>query len=157
VWLFFLIIKAPDGSREEFSWLQLVGFVPIVIGVLVYNEVLELKFLGLDKNLKRNLKKIEMQLPQEERNFINYQEKLIMNELNNDESLDSNGSPKNLGNIEKNKTDGTTEYAPFTISLQNEKNTPEQIQSVKPDAEKHEQVFQSKSEINDKEDTNKKD
>jgi hypothetical protein len=52
IWVFELCIE-----WQKFSWLQLSGFVVMVAGNFIYNEILEIKFFGLHKNLKKNLKK----------------------------------------------------------------------------------------------------
>ena len=44
IWIFFLIV-AFDGKREEFKTLQLFGFIFLVFGTLVFNEILILPFL----------------------------------------------------------------------------------------------------------------
>ena len=51
IWIFFLIVKF-NGKREDFSVLQLFGFIFLVFGTLVFNEILVLPFLGFDKNTK---------------------------------------------------------------------------------------------------------
>lgn len=49
IWIFFLTIPfVPESTKEKFIWLQLVGFVILVLGTVIYNEVLVLPFLGLD-------------------------------------------------------------------------------------------------------------
>ena len=35
--------------------IQLVGFVCLLLGNFIYNEVIEIKFMGFNKNLKRYL------------------------------------------------------------------------------------------------------
>ena len=50
VWAFFLIpwpIR-PEGSEESFHPLQFAGFVLLIIGTVVYNEIVEIKFMNLD-------------------------------------------------------------------------------------------------------------
>lgn len=48
IWLFFLIV--PTSSKETFSWVQLGGFVLLVIGTLLYNEIVVLPVLGFNQN-----------------------------------------------------------------------------------------------------------
>jgi hypothetical protein len=45
--VFFLIV-ALDGKREQFYWLQLFGFVFLVIGTLVFNEIIIVPYFGFD-------------------------------------------------------------------------------------------------------------
>lgn len=46
-----------NGKREDFSVLQLFGFIFLVFGTLVYNEILVLPFLGFDHYTKAALKR----------------------------------------------------------------------------------------------------
>jgi hypothetical protein len=55
VWIFFLTIPTP--IEEKFSWIQLVGFVFLVLGTLIYNEVLVLPFWGFNLNTKEEKEK----------------------------------------------------------------------------------------------------
>ena len=60
VWIFFLTMPfVPEETKETFSWLQLLGFVVLVIGGLIYNEILVLPFLGFADNTKEAIKKRE--------------------------------------------------------------------------------------------------
>jgi drug/metabolite transporter (DMT)-like permease len=55
IWLFFLFIHPVDGTEEKFHPLQLVGFLFVVFGALVYNEILVLPFMGLDYYTRDNI------------------------------------------------------------------------------------------------------
>lgn len=55
VWLFFLLL--PVRGREKFSFLQLGGFVVIIMGVILYNEILELPILGFNMYTKSALER----------------------------------------------------------------------------------------------------
>ena len=46
IWIFFLIYKG-DG-HEDFIWLQLIGFIVLIFGTLIYNEILVLPCGGFD-------------------------------------------------------------------------------------------------------------
>ena len=59
VWGFFLMPFIDECYRESFNWLQLLGFVLLVFGTVIYNEVLVLPFLGFDQYTKSALKKRE--------------------------------------------------------------------------------------------------
>ena len=50
IWFFFLIYQG--AGHEKFEWLQLLGFIVLVTGTLVYNEIIVLPFWGLDQNTK---------------------------------------------------------------------------------------------------------
>ena len=57
VWVFFMFYpvpqkEGPDRPSEKFSVLQLGGYVVLVVGVLVYNEILVVPFFKFDKNTK---------------------------------------------------------------------------------------------------------
>ncbi len=48
VWAFFLGYRGP--GHETFKPLQLVGFLVLVSGIILYNEIIVLPFLGFNKN-----------------------------------------------------------------------------------------------------------
>jgi drug/metabolite transporter (DMT)-like permease len=55
IWVFFLAYQG-DG-HETFKWLELFGFIILVFGTLVYNEVVVLPFLGFNLYTKEALAK----------------------------------------------------------------------------------------------------
>ena len=57
VWLFFLLIPVED--QEKFHFLQLVGFILVVVANIIYSEILEIPFFELNKYTKKNLEKME--------------------------------------------------------------------------------------------------
>ena len=60
VWTFFLVMPfVPEDTKETFSWLQLLGFLILILGGLIYNEILVLKFWGFADNTKAAIKKRE--------------------------------------------------------------------------------------------------
>ena len=60
VWTFFLVMPfVPEDTKETFSWLQLVGFLILILGGLIYNEILVIKFWGFADNTKAAIKKRE--------------------------------------------------------------------------------------------------
>ena len=61
IWIFFLAFKIPGVKQETFSWLQLFGFILLVIGTLVYNEIIVIHKWGFDKNTKAALAKKQSQ------------------------------------------------------------------------------------------------
>ena len=72
VWTFFLLMPfVPEDTKETFSWLQLLGFLILILGGLIYNEILVIKFWGFADNTKASIKK-----RQEE-------EKLLENKVDN--------------------------------------------------------------------------
>ena len=51
----------PEDTKETFSWLQLLGFLVLILGGLIYNEILVLPFWGFATNTKAAIKKREEQ------------------------------------------------------------------------------------------------
>ena len=48
-------LQLKDGSTqtlENFSWMQLAGFIVLAFGVLLFNEMLVLPILGFNRNTK---------------------------------------------------------------------------------------------------------
>ena len=76
VWGFFLTMPfVPDDTKETFSWLQLLGFIILVIGGLIYNEILVVPFWGFADNTKEAIKKREkLENEIEEKTKENYKE-----------------------------------------------------------------------------------
>lgn len=63
IWLFFLIFSI-YGKREDFYWLQLVGFLFLIVGTLVFNEIVVVPYLGFNLYTKQALAlkaKLDMQ------------------------------------------------------------------------------------------------
>jgi hypothetical protein len=58
IWVFFLIVEI-NGKREKFHVLQLVGFILLSIGTLVFNEIVVVPILGFDRYTKEALAKQE--------------------------------------------------------------------------------------------------
>ena len=60
VWTFFLVMPfVPEKTKETFSWLQLIGFLILILGGVIYNEILVIKFWGFADNTKAAIKKRE--------------------------------------------------------------------------------------------------
>ena len=58
IWVFFLTMPfVPEDTKETFSWLQLLGFSILILGGLIYNEILVLPCCGFGDNTKEKLKK----------------------------------------------------------------------------------------------------
>ncbi|CAI2371278.1 unnamed protein product [Moneuplotes crassus] len=53
VWLFFLIYRG--GGHETFHVLQLIGFVLLCAGIILFNEIIIIPVLGFNKNTKARL------------------------------------------------------------------------------------------------------
>ncbi|CAI2369633.1 unnamed protein product [Moneuplotes crassus] len=56
IWLFFMIVPLIFNLRvrESFHYLELIGFIVIIAGVILYNEIVTIPYLGLDRNCKKN-------------------------------------------------------------------------------------------------------
>jgi hypothetical protein len=52
VWSFFLLPIVDAKNQEQFMWLQLIGFLFLILGTIIYNEILILPFWGLDKEIQ---------------------------------------------------------------------------------------------------------
>ena len=68
IWLFFIFFKEVEGTQEEFHYLQLIGYIFIVIGTIIYNEILVIPFCDLDYNtiIKREEREIKKEEEEEE-------------------------------------------------------------------------------------------
>lgn len=58
IWIFFLTVPV-KGAEEKFKWLQLLGFILLVIGTLVYNEIVVIPLLGFDQWTKAAIQRRE--------------------------------------------------------------------------------------------------
>ena len=54
IWAYFVI--SPGPGHEKFIWLELVGFLILILGTFVFNEVLVIPFLGFNRYTQKNLK-----------------------------------------------------------------------------------------------------
>merc|ERR1712032_454380 len=48
VWMFFLLPIVEQEYREKFQWLELLGFVFLICGTIIYNEIMVVPYCGLD-------------------------------------------------------------------------------------------------------------
>mmetsp|Transcript_32668 Transcript_32668/g.31881 ORF Transcript_32668/g.31881 Transcript_32668/m.31881 type:complete len:118 (-) Transcript_32668:205-558(-) len=60
VWLVFLLMPIP--FKEYFHWLELVGFILLVLGTLVYNEILIVPFCGFNRNTKEAIARRQLEV-----------------------------------------------------------------------------------------------
>lgn len=58
IWVFFLIY--PGVGHETFQILQLIGFIILVCGTLIYNEIVIVPWWGFDYNTKAQRAKREL-------------------------------------------------------------------------------------------------
>jgi len=52
VWMFFLLPIVDPENQEKFMWLELIGFVFLILGTIIYNEILIVPYFGMDKFVK---------------------------------------------------------------------------------------------------------
>ena len=57
IWVFFLTMPfVPEDTKETFSWLQLLGFSILILGGVIYNEILVIPYFGFGDNTKEKIK-----------------------------------------------------------------------------------------------------
>ncbi|MCQ2821459.1 MAG: hypothetical protein MJ252_29725 [archaeon] len=59
IWIFFLTAPVPKEVEEKWSWIQLCGFILLIIGTIIYNEIVEIPCGGFNENTKRAIKERE--------------------------------------------------------------------------------------------------
>jgi drug/metabolite transporter (DMT)-like permease len=57
IWIFFMAVPVYGKQLEHFKVLQLFGFILLVFGTLVFNEILILPFMGFDQFTRTALEK----------------------------------------------------------------------------------------------------
>ena len=57
IWIFFMVVPVYGAYFETFKIMQLFGFLLLVFGTLVFNEILILPFLGFDQYTSNALDK----------------------------------------------------------------------------------------------------
>ena len=56
IWAISLFLTKKDGSKwETFQIMQLLGFLILVLGNFVFNEIIIVKLCGMDKYVQENL------------------------------------------------------------------------------------------------------
>ena len=61
IWVFFLVMPfVPKDTEEKFSFLQLIGFIILVLGGTIYNEILVIPFCNFDYYTKEQIKRREL-------------------------------------------------------------------------------------------------
>ena len=105
IWLFFLIFNPVEGTHETFHVLQFIGFIFLVIGTLIYNEILVIPYYGLDYYTRDNIAKRE----REKDNGGNEEPKLLPSEeekndkINEQKENDEQHEKNERGEINKNE------------------------------------------------------
>ena len=79
VWVFFLTMPfVPKRTKETFSFVQLFGFLLLIFGSLIFNEVIEIPYYGFNEYTKRALALKEKRIEE-----INKEEDNLIKEENN--------------------------------------------------------------------------
>ncbi len=57
IWTFFLLNPyVPESTEEHWSWLQFAGFLLLITGTIIYNEIVEIPCGGFNENTKRAIR-----------------------------------------------------------------------------------------------------
>ena len=67
IWLFFLLV--PIKGKEEFRILQLIGFLLLLCGIVLFNEIIELPIFGFNRFTKKALERNKLRAKS-----LNYEE-----------------------------------------------------------------------------------
>ena len=49
----------PGPAQEEFLWVQLIGFLIVVLSTLLYHDILVIPFFGFNQNTKKAIEERE--------------------------------------------------------------------------------------------------
>ena len=93
IWLFFLSFPQTN-VQESFHFLQLIGFLFLAFGALIYNEILVIPFCGLYLNTRKNIEKRERQKFLDDLERENDEENLFLN-ARSSSNLENNKNEKN--------------------------------------------------------------
>ena len=108
VWIFFLAYQG--GGHETFKWLQLVGFIVMVAGVVLYNEIIELPLLGFNQYTKSAIERRKLEEGSSDENKLNM--KLITEETDNAKTTQfSSNNPIQFNKLQNNTDDKPEEKA----------------------------------------------
>lgn len=55
VWIFFLLSTGP--AQEKFKLPQLIGFIMLLMGTLLHNEIITIPYFGLDRYTRKEVTK----------------------------------------------------------------------------------------------------
>lgn len=78
IWGFFLVYRG--AGHESFSYIELIGFVGIIIGTIIYNEIYVPRLFGFNKNTKDSIK--------QRKNIISEEIRLLTEDDFTDEEVD---------------------------------------------------------------------
>jgi hypothetical protein len=78
VWVFFLMPFIKKEDREKFIWPQLVGFIMLVFGNLVFNEIISIPCFNLNYNTRKMIKLRQYRISQESQSKTTSEQKEFM-------------------------------------------------------------------------------
>ena len=61
IWAFFLFCSPVEGTQEHFYIVQFIGFIFLVLGTIIYNEILVIPFFKLDYYTRENIRERAIQ------------------------------------------------------------------------------------------------
>jgi drug/metabolite transporter (DMT)-like permease len=91
IWLFFLLFTPVEGTKETFHVLQLIGFLFVVLGTLIYNEIISIPLFNLDYYTRDNIAKREKEKSKDqndEEEGEGHQENRLVDTIKSDEPTD---------------------------------------------------------------------
>ena len=108
IWMFFLFPFNPIQYREKFNWIQLIGYLVLLFGNLIYHEIIVLfKYDSNDENLENILdeeyKLIDKDLDKNDKEGNSKTSETRTNELGNDDKINLSDEYDTLINREKSK------------------------------------------------------
>mgnify|MGYP002625655328 CR=1 FL=1 len=83
IWLFFIFFNKVNGTEEKFHYLQLIGYIFLLLGTLIYNEILVIPFCNLDYNTRDKREEREIN----EQNEKDKKEQLYISTRNSNSEL----------------------------------------------------------------------
>ena len=83
------------GTQQGFHTLQLIGFLFIVFGNLVYNEIIVIPYWGLDINIRKNIEKRKKQKFLDDLANEREEDDLYVNEHSKDSNVENYENEKN--------------------------------------------------------------
>jgi drug/metabolite transporter (DMT)-like permease len=128
--IWFIFLFKPGEGKERFIWLELVGFVFLIIGTLVFNEIVTIPILGFDKHTKKaqEARKLHEEDDDEEgvdqNGLINTNDALDSSNAQNDYlgvSPATYNYQRNYNNAKKNMEDSAHESDDLHISGHDDK------------------------------------
>jgi drug/metabolite transporter (DMT)-like permease len=103
IWAFFMAFHPIEGTEEHFYPVQFVGFLFLLAGSLLYNEIIEVPYLNLNYFTRKQIA-ARARKEEEENNQKENPERLYPNSITNNEKNTENTNEKDEDN-EKQKNE----------------------------------------------------